>query len=212
MQPCSRKMANGIPSHLFLNKKPQTHFEYSNIGAALAGYVIELVSKKAGIADSYDDFVRKHVLAPLNITNAGYFVSDFGGEDKLAPPVGAIPSEYKKRRDAFVSYCFYNFADYPDGAFKVSALDYAKMMGSVANGGTFQGRKLLESETVDYIKAQAGAPCKPLPCGDDLPQGNAFFYYKKQQGKQMLGHNGAEMGIATEAFFSTLRLASAMWC
>lgn len=186
----------------FLRRKPQTHFEYSNIGAALAGYVTELIAKKAGLASTYDDFVRKHVLAPLNITSAGYFVSDFGGEDALSPPAGAIPSDYKRIRGKFVSYCFYNFPDYPDGAFKVSALDYAKLLGAVANGGSFQGQQLFTAETVAYLKQQAGAPCTPLPCGGDSPQGNAFYYYKKQLGKDMLGHNGGEMGIATEAYFN----------
>jgi CubicO group peptidase (beta-lactamase class C family) len=187
--------------YTFLVQEPQTGFEYSNIAASLAGYIAERVAQQAGIASSYDDFVRKHVLAPLGITRAGYYVSDFGGEQSLAPPLGAIPSD-KKTFGGFKSYCFYSFPDYPDGAFKTSALDYAKLLGAVANGGTFQGIELLKQDTVDYLRRQASSPCAPLPCGGDLPQGNAFWYYKSQLGRSMLGHNGGEMGIATEAFWN----------
>jgi CubicO group peptidase (beta-lactamase class C family) len=186
----------------FWNKKPQTHFDYTNIGASLAAYIVEIVAKKANLADSYHAFVRSHVLAPLGVTNAGYMVSDFGGEAKLAPPAGAIPSFYKKRQGKFQSYCFYGFPDYPDGSFKASALDYARVFGAFINDGSFQGTQLLKKTTTDYMKQHTGAPCTPLPCGDDLPQGNAFYYFEKQAGRTMLGHNGGEMGIATEAFFN----------
>merc|ERR1719253_244179 len=186
----------------FWNKKPQTHFDYSNIGASLAAYIAEIVAQKANLADSYHAFVRSHVLAPLGVTNAGYLVSDFGGEAKLAPPAGAIPSAYKKRKDKFESYCFYGFPDYPDGSFKGSALDYARVFGAFINNGTYQGKQLLKPETVAYMKQHTSAPCTPLPCGGDLPQGNAFFYFETKAGRKQLGHNGGEMGIATEAFYN----------
>jgi len=192
----------------FWNKKPQTHFDYCNICATMAAYVVEIIAQKNGLGTSYADFVRKEVLAPLGITNAGYLVADFGGEDKIQPPKGAIPSAYKEGRKSsggYDSYCFYGFPDYADGSFKGSALDYAKVFGAFINDGTYQGVQLLKPATVAYMKEKYKSPCSPLPCGGAMPQGNAFFYYDEKdlvQGRSMIGHNGGEMGIATEAFYN----------
>eukprot|EP00658_Telonema_sp_P-2_P008813 TRINITY_DN13331_c0_g1_i5.p1 TRINITY_DN13331_c0_g1~~TRINITY_DN13331_c0_g1_i5.p1 ORF type:complete len:442 (+),score=105.12 TRINITY_DN13331_c0_g1_i5:179-1504(+) len=164
---------------------PQRRYAYSNVGSTLAAYLVETVAKKAGLASTFDEFVRKHVFAPLGVHRAGFFVKGLGGERGLVPPMGAVPSSWVGSKKRYESYCFYNFPDYPDGALKISAMDYAKMFGAVINDGEWDGVRLLNHSSVGYIK-----------------RGKALFYHEEREGRWMLGHNGGEMGIATEAFFN----------
>ncbi|MEM6765097.1 MAG: serine hydrolase, partial [Bacteroidota bacterium] len=55
----------------FLKKKAGTKYEYSNVGAALAAYVIE---KATNI--SYQEFTRKHILSPLGMNASGWSYDD----------------------------------------------------------------------------------------------------------------------------------------
>lgn len=52
----------------FARRKPGTAFNYSNIGATLAAYLIEV---KAGM--SFADFTAKYVLQPLQMKDSGWF-------------------------------------------------------------------------------------------------------------------------------------------
>lgn len=191
----------------YLKARPQSAYQYTNVGASLAGYIVERIAQRANLASTFDEFVRRQILDPLGVQKAGYLVKDFGGEQALRPPAGAFPSQYDPTLGAYKSYCFFGFPDYPDGAFKVSALDYAKIFGMFANDGAFNGTRLLKKSSVQYIKQKA--TCTPEPCGGDhrgtgviLPQSNVIFYYESLGGRTMLGHSGGEMGIATEAFFN----------
>ncbi len=55
----------------FTDKKPGTHFNYSNIGAGLAAYIIE---RTTGM--SFVDFTKNHIFKPLEMKVASWFVND----------------------------------------------------------------------------------------------------------------------------------------
>lgn len=63
--------ANGTYGEvLFSNNSPGSHWDYSNIGAALAAYIIEY---KSGM--SYADFTKIHIFEPLEMNNTYWFES-----------------------------------------------------------------------------------------------------------------------------------------
>src|SRR5262245_60860851 len=55
----------------FVNAKPGTHNEYSNIGAGLAGYIVEIaVGKKLNV------YTKQHIFTPLRMSNTGWLLSE----------------------------------------------------------------------------------------------------------------------------------------
>lgn len=54
----------------FKNQKPGTEFNYSNIGAGLAAYIIELNS---GL--TYDEFTSKYIFEPLELDHTSWFIN-----------------------------------------------------------------------------------------------------------------------------------------
>lgn len=55
----------------YLNVKPGTHREYSNIGAALAGYIVELAT-----GEKLSQYTRRHFFTPLNMRRTGWSLAD----------------------------------------------------------------------------------------------------------------------------------------
>ncbi|MBI9040260.1 serine hydrolase [Lutibacter sp.] len=51
----------------FSNSLPGSTYKYSNMGANIAAYIIDLVS-----GESYIEFVQKHILDPLQMTKSGW--------------------------------------------------------------------------------------------------------------------------------------------
>lgn len=51
-----------------LNFEPDTKFEYSNINYILLSYVVEKVS-----GQSYEDFIRQNIFAPLGMNHSGFY-------------------------------------------------------------------------------------------------------------------------------------------
>lgn len=164
---------------------PGQRFDYSNVGSALAASVVEEVVKAHGVAAGYNEFVKADIFAPLGAAHGSHYLRDFA--HNMEPPVGARPSEYW--RNSYESWEHYSVPDYPNGFWRSSAETYARLLGMVANHGEWKGTRVLSRDSTDFIRERQGV--------DGNRQGGAFFYYKGD----LLGHNGAELGIATEANF-----------
>ena len=54
----------------FTKSKPGTVFNYSNIGAGLAAYIIELTSKM-----TFNEFTNTYIFEPLNLENTSWFLT-----------------------------------------------------------------------------------------------------------------------------------------
>ena len=55
----------------FLNVKPGTHREYSNIGAGLAGYIVERRRRREA-----ERLHASSIFTPLQMDNTGWFLSE----------------------------------------------------------------------------------------------------------------------------------------
>jgi len=55
----------------FTDNKPGAHWNYSNIGASLAAYIIERVSSK-----TYSEFTEEHIFTPLELNNTYWAESE----------------------------------------------------------------------------------------------------------------------------------------
>ncbi|MEW5803379.1 MAG: serine hydrolase domain-containing protein [bacterium] len=166
----------------FYSEDPGTAFHYSNIGAALAAYLVEATS---GVP--FDTYCNLKIFQPLGMEETSWRLSDLD-DSHLAMPYG-----YDSQRRRYTAYGFYGYPDYPDGLLRSSAPQLARFLNMFIQYGELDGVRILKKETVEEMRRVQN------PSID--PQGGLIWYYKELSGWRLLGHNGGDMGITTEMFF-----------
>ena len=166
--------------------EPGGRFDYSNVGSSLAACVVEHVVRAHGLATDYNDFVRNSIMVPLGV-GGSHYLRDFDG--MMEPPVGARPSEFW--RGEMESWPHYSVPDLPNGFWRARSLDYARVLGMVANGGVWQGVRILSSDSIATILTRTE--------WDGGRQGAAFWSFRGGANSPLIGHSGGELGIATDS-------------
>ena len=216
----------------FTDSAPGTSYYYSNIGAALIGYLVEEISNQP-----FNEFCNENIFEPLEMDNAFWFLSEINNLDQVALPyqitVGSGDSCYNigcgiydesnscfcdfacidyedccadyqevcgengtgSSIENLTEYEHYGYSDYPSGQLRVTSNNLAKFMSTYINNGMYNNVRILDSETIELIKTIH----YPLI---NSTQG-LVWYYKNQNGRTLLGHNGGDSGSCTEMFIST---------
>jgi CubicO group peptidase (beta-lactamase class C family) len=168
----------------FYKRKPGTEYAYSNLAVALAGYVAECVS---GV--DFDTLCRDRIAKPLGMTESGFRLADLSGTDNLA-----MPYHYNQHTGHLRPYFQYGYPDYPDGAFRTSALHLATWLGAFMNFGKIRGRQVLSRSTVQEIRRNQ------IPKIVGWHQG-LIWYGGSPHGYFRMGHDGGDYGVSTRMFF-----------
>ena len=93
-----------------------------------------------------------------------------------------------------VAYGHYGYADYPDGQLRSSIADLSRFLAAISNGGAIGQDRILQPQTVDALLSP------PVPAVDD---GQFVFWYRSDvAGRSVVGHNGGDLGVATNMVFS----------
>lgn len=161
----------------FSKKEPGTRSDYSNLGYALLGYLVERIT-----LNPFDVYCKNSIFIPLGMGKT---------EWRLAPtPVHEIAVPYSSEIEN-VNNPHYTFPDYPNGGLRTSVLDLSNFLRAFILGGTLNGKKILSSTSVETMKTlQFGSKEQCLS-----------FYYETINRKKYLGHSGGEMGVSTAMFF-----------
>jgi len=127
----------------FADEPPGTSHDYSNVGFALLGVLVEAVS---GI--DFADYCRENVFEPLGMVETGFRIAEV--DESLL----AHPHEYKD--GTFTVLPHYSYATYPDGSLRTSVAEYALFLQAMMNGGLgANGSRILEEATVaEMIRTQ----------------------------------------------------------
>ncbi len=175
--------ANGADyDHLlnYNNFAPNTTYQYSNIGIALVGYLVETVSGMP-----FNTYCNQNIFQPLCMDNTGWFLSEVN-TTLVAHPYSYFDGIYNDNG-------LYGYADYPDGMLRTTALSLAKFMYAHMNYGNFDGTQLLDSSTVATMRSQVVPAIDP-------GQGIVFYSFDDAYGTWW-GHNGGDLGVSTNMFF-----------
>ena len=78
-------------------------YDYSNIGSALAGHLVE---ETTGVP--LREHSKKYLFEPLGMNNTGWHLSDFADVHSVALP-------YYFENEQPISYGHFGYPDYPDG-------------------------------------------------------------------------------------------------
>ena len=167
----------------FLNAKPGTNRDYSNIGAGLAGYIIELRTSK-----TLNEYAKKHIFKTLKMQNSGWALNeiDINKHSKL----------YEKKGDSIVQIQLYEVTTFPDGGVRTSVKGLSKFFISLLNDGKYKKTRILKKESVDeMLRFQYTETNKPENV--KLNRVNQGIFWATKLSTTRIGHNGSDPGVRT---------------
>ena len=167
------------PNLNFLQEKPGTSEEYSNVGYTLIGYLVESIS---GI--SFDQYCKVKIFQPLGMNNTAWFLKDLNLDEV------AIPYDGYRR-----AYAHYTYPDYPDGQLRSSVEDLSRILITIIQNGTYNDVQILNSTTVEEMRTPQFPQISPEPFG-------LGGYYFEFQGRTLFGHHGVDLGVSTLMFYN----------
>eukprot|EP01048_Picozoa_sp_COSAG05_P013033 COSAG05_NODE_1350_length_5113_cov_5.235540_2_plen_422_part_00 len=169
---------------------PGSEYAYSNVGSACAAYILELIVQAQGFASDYDELVVTHLHKRLSLdaSEGGHFFRTLG---LMPPPLGALPDS------PFVQYRHFSLPDYPASCWRSSAQSFGRFLGMAMAGGVWEGVRLLSEESVDYMLSPSGMG------GGGEQVTNALWLRISEGGRELIGHDGSEEGVHSEAWYDT---------
>jgi len=161
-----------------------TYFQYSNLGLALLGKVIEEIS-----GQDYDAYVKGNILVPLGLEDTRTFLpKEFYG-NKMAIGYGAL----KRDGNRDIINFFEANAITPAAGFSSNVLDLAKF-------ASWQFRLLNEDAGYEVLKSSTLKYMQNVQWVDpdfDTMWGLGFSVYKGPDGSKWVGHGGSCPGYRT---------------
>lgn len=162
----------------FSTGKPGTVEDYSNLGSALVGYLVERITQTP-----FDIYCKNNIFIPLGMTKTEWRLANTPLSELAIPYSDEITNTNPH----------YTFPDYPNGGLRTNVLDLSKFLRMVIQNGSFNNTQILSQATM--------AEMKTLQLGST--EFCLSFYYDTFNGRTVLGHNGGEKGVTAEMFYDT---------
>ena len=206
----------------FNNTVPGTYFNYSNINYVILGTIVEKISNLR-----FDVYCKQNISDPLGI-DASFNVNDLEDIDELAVLYRKPSGVWTAQADNYqgIQPTFNNLGGYvpgtnggrfgPQGGFRCSAEDLAKIFLVLMNKGTFDGVTLLSESSCNGMFANEWTY--------NGSNGNNYYGLFRSWGlgihriastpgndlalsgsTSMLGHTGEAYGLVSDAYFDTIR-------
>lgn len=168
----------------FLNVKPGTHREYSNIAAGLAGYIVEVA-----VGKKLNAYTRQHIFTPLRMNNTGWFLSE------IAPAKHS--KLYVAQNGLTIPIPLYGITTYPDGGVRTSVSDLSKFFIALLNDGVYEGTRILDKRSVEeMLRFQYTDSNRPVNV--NLQEVNSGLFWRTKFNVTRIGHGGSDPGLQTE--------------
>ena len=170
----------------YFARRPGELYEYSNVGAALAAYVVERVSKQP-----FPAFTARYITRPLRMRDSGWRFADvaFSRVSRLYHSP-AVPLPY------------YGQATYPDGGFLSSVADMSQYLRELIRGYQGQGTVLRPESYRELFRPQLAA--------SNFEERNERNPYSESYNVGVfmgfgytgfIGHTGGDPGVVALLFF-----------
>jgi CubicO group peptidase (beta-lactamase class C family) len=168
----------------FIDFEPGERFNYSNVGASLAAFIIEQAT-----GQSFDKFTTEHIFKPLEMNASGWSLDDV-----------AIENHSRLYRSDNSVLPFYTAITYPDGYLITSSSDIAKYITELIRGLQGKGTILSKESYEELFREQLndghfeeGSRNASHPYDGDYNP--AIFIGHSALG--FLGHSGGDAGVST---------------
>ncbi len=172
-------------SECFLKKCPGSEWSYSNLGFALLGYLVEVVS-----GEPFDAYCNAHIFTPLGMSETRWFLRD------LDPVHIAMP--YRDLSflgiPIYCPYGQYGYPDYPSGQLRTSTLQFSRFFRAFMNHGILEDVRILQPGTVQQMLTVQDRDIA-------AHQGLGWILLEQKDGSVEAGHGGGDQGVHTMAWF-----------
>jgi len=173
-------------STCFIDAAPGSVWSYSNLGFALLGYLVEVITETP-----FNEYCETSIFDPLGMTETSWFLRD------LDPSHIAMP--YRDMSifgiELYSQYGQYGYPDYPSGQIRTSVQQFARFFRAFMNGGTLDGATIVQPQTVDRMFAIQDPSLASH-------QGLGWIQLTQDDGSIIRGHSGGEHGVHTSAWYS----------
>jgi len=169
----------------FTQQPPGSDYEYSNIGAALAGYLVELTT-----GQDLATYAKQEVFTPLQMTNTSWRSAELDGNN--------IATAYILD-DELIPLPRYELATWPDGGLRTNAADLANLLSVVLNDGIqiSTGERLLSEDSLSKMLPKADAEV-----GLFWEQGESVMIDGEE--RSLIGHTGSDPGAFSLMFYDPI--------
>lgn len=162
----------------FLKHSPGSEWFYSNVGASLAAYIVELTS---GIP--YDEFVRRRIWRPLGLHSAAWKASE---SDSVRRAYTYTQGTTELPR--------YRLITYPDGQVHINSDDLGRYLMELIKGFSGHGTILSNASFHEMMKVQ-----HEQKEGKFKGRKDGIFWEFGKNG--LMGHSGGDTGVSAFMYF-----------
>ncbi len=195
-------------AEFFKNIPIGTERDYSNLGAGVAGLVLESITGK-----NLADFSSEEIFQPLGMENTGWRLADFELAklakrynvrqcipffnlcvDANSPKSNFLISKIFNpplKNKSFIEYPHFGNPQYPDGGLNASIKDLTILIDIMLNNGKNNDYNLLSKNSFNEMFN--------LQLPDSISTRQRFFWRDNPNG--LIGHSGSDLGVFTSAYF-----------
>jgi CubicO group peptidase (beta-lactamase class C family) len=168
----------------YLPAAPGTERDYSNIGAGLAGYIVERTT-----GQSLDSYTQRRIFKPLGMNSTHWRLRP----DSTAPDA----TLYISQDGIAVAIQPYGVTTWPDGGVHTSVEDLSRFFIALLDGGKGPSGQVLRQPSVDdMLRLQFTAASKPVNV--DIAEKNSGLFWQTKFNTKYVGHGGSDPGLKTE--------------
>lgn len=176
----------------FYKYAPSTEENYSNIAAALAGYIVEVIT-----GEKYADYVVNHILQPLGMTASGWTYESID------------QSQFANRYMKGNPVPNYRLITYPDGGLISSVADLSTYQMAMIKGYYGECNLLSATSFQTLMTDQFSQPPLAQSIKTYERRYGVFWNIFGTKGPGDIGHGGSDPGVLSFMFFDP---ASGLGC
>lgn len=169
----------------YYKNAPGTTEHYSNIGAALAGYIVEVIT-----GEKYADYVVNHILKPLKMEATGWTAATTN------------QAQFAKRYVNGVPFPDYHLTTYPDGGLISSTADLSKYLMAMIRGYKSDSQLLSAASFQQMMSNQYEQVPLVKTLKETAGRSGVFWDIFAKKGTGDIGHNGSDPGILSFMYFN----------
>ena len=163
----------------FCTWEPGAGWSYSNVGVALVGYLVEIIS---GV--NFTTYSENFLFNPLEMYESGWYLRDLD-ETHIAMPYHWNGVEYEP-------YGHIGWVDVPAGDLRTSPSQLINFLTMFINNGSYKSQEILNCTTVDMMLTPQ------LPFNQNM----GLIWWKSTVGGRIVwGHGGSDYGARAQMQF-----------
>jgi len=163
----------------FCNWEPGSSWRYSNVGVALVGYLVEVISDV-----NFTAYTETFLFNPLDMNESGWYLRDLD-ENHIAMPYHWNGADYEP-------YGHIGWVDVPAGDLRTSPSQLINFLTMFINNGSYKSQVILNSATVEMMLTPQ------LPFNQNI----GLIWWKSYIGGRIVwGHGGSDFGARAQMQF-----------